>query len=359
MSVGVLRYGVVGVGMMGCEHVRNLAAIDGCEVVAIADPHQPSRQNALQIAPLATEYLDYRQMLRKEKLDVLVIASPNFHHRQVLADALEFDVHLFVEKPLCITADECRQIIEIDRRAGKKDRVVWVGLEYRFMAPTARLIAEVANGSCGKLRMISIREHRFPFLKKVDDWNRFNRFTGGTLVEKCCHFFDLMTLLARAQPSKIYASGAQSVNHLHEIYDGAHPDILDNAFVTIEFTNGVRAMLDLSMFAEGGKNEQEICVVGDEGKIEALMPESVVRIGRRDAGRAGVKEIKVEQEHSVVAGLHAGASFVEHVEMQRAIRKKSSSLVTLQDGLISVAVGQAAQLSIAEGRVVDFGEVLN
>jgi hypothetical protein len=61
----------------------------------------------------------------------------------------------------------------------------------------------------------------------------------------------------------------------------------------------------------------------------------------------------------VVAGLHAGASFVEHVEMQRAIRKKSPSLVTLQDGLISVAVGQAAQLSIAEGRVVDFGEVLN
>jgi len=357
VSVGVLRYGVVGVGMMGCEHIRNLVAIEGCEVAAIADPHQPSRQNALQLAPSVSEYLDHREMLRKEHLDVVVIATPNFHHRQAIADALEHDVHVFVEKPLCITADECREVIEVERRASQQDRVVWVGLEYRFMAPTARLIAEVKKGSCGKVQMISIREHRFPFLNKVDNWNRFNRFTGGTLVEKCCHFFDLMILLAQARPKTVYASGAQSVNHLDERYGGAKPDILDNAYVTVEFDTGVRAMLDLSMFAEGGKNEQEICVVGDQGKIEALMPESLVRIGRRDKGRKGVEEVKVEQSSSTVVGMHFGASYIEHLEMQKAIREKSPSLVTLQDGLMSVAIGQAAHLSIAESRTVDFGEI--
>jgi predicted dehydrogenase len=48
--------------------------------------------------------------------------------------------------------------------------------------------------------MLTIREHRFPFLSKVGDWNRFNRNTGGTFVEKCCHFFDLMRLILKLGP---------------------------------------------------------------------------------------------------------------------------------------------------------------
>ena len=59
--------------------------------------------------------------------------------------------------------------------------------------------------------MLSTGSDRFPFLEKVDDWNRFNVNTGGTLVEKCCHFFDLMNLLVPSKPSKIYASGNQDV----------------------------------------------------------------------------------------------------------------------------------------------------
>jgi myo-inositol 2-dehydrogenase/D-chiro-inositol 1-dehydrogenase len=51
------------------------------------------------------------------------------------------------------------------------------------------------GSATGGIRMLTIREHRFPFLPKVGDWNRFNRNTGGTLVEKCCHFFDLMRLI--------------------------------------------------------------------------------------------------------------------------------------------------------------------
>ena len=75
-------------------------------------------------------------------------------------------------------------------------------------------------GEVGEIKMLSIREHRFPFLKKVEDWNRFNEKTGGTLVEKCCHFFDLMNLMIHSVPVKIYASGGQSVNHLDECYRG-------------------------------------------------------------------------------------------------------------------------------------------
>ena len=98
--------------------------------------------------------------------------------------------------------------------------------------------------------MLSIREHRFPFLVKVGDWNRFNRNTGGTMVEKCCHFFDLMNQVVGAEPVRVMASGGQDVNHLDERYDGETPDILDNAFVVIEYADGSRGMLDLCMFAD-------------------------------------------------------------------------------------------------------------
>ncbi|MFM7878886.1 MAG: Gfo/Idh/MocA family protein [Acidimicrobiaceae bacterium] len=353
-----LRYGIIGVGMMGCEHIRNLVAIDGCSVVAFADTNESSRSNANRIVGGATNYIDYREMLANEQLDVVVIATPNHKHRAVFDEVIKRDVHVLIEKPLGINVAECKAMIEIERQYQKSGRVVWVGLEYRFMAPTARLIIEVDSGVCGDVKMIGIREHRFPFLQKVDNWNRFSKNTGGTLVEKCCHFFDVMMIIAKSRPVSVYASGSQDVNHLDEIYGGVRSDILDNAYVVVEFANGVRGMLDLSMFAEGSRNEQEICVVGSAAKIEAMMPESIVRIGRRESGSAGVLEIKVSQPSEVVPGFHGGASYLEHRAMQKAIRQGLESGVTLEDGLLSVAVGQAAHLSIDEKRIVSIDEIL-
>ena len=357
--MNVLRYGVIGVGMMGCEHIKNLQAIKGCAVVAYADTHEPSRNNAKHLIAEATSYVDYREMLADEQLDVVVIATPNQTHSAIFDDVIKFDLHVLIEKPLGINIAECQKMIASEVQHQRPGRVVWVGLEYRYMAPTSRLIEEVESGSCGAVKMISIREHRFPFLEKVDNWNRFSKNTGGTLVEICCHFFDVMSLIANSQPVSVYASGGQDVNHLDEIYDGLRSDILDNAYVVVNFANGVRGTLDLSMFAEGSQNEQEICVVGDKAKIEAMMPVSVVRIGTRKGGRDGVVEIQVTQPDGVVPGFHGGASFLEHCAMQDAIRKGQKAGVSLKDGLISVAVGQAAHISIAEKRIVDLSEILS
>ena len=358
-EMNVLRYGVIGVGMMGCEHIRNLQAINGCAVVAFADTHEPSRINAKHLVAEATSYVDYREMLADEQLDVVVIATPNQTHSAIFDDVIKSGVHVLVEKPLGINIAECQKMIASETQHQRPGRVVWVGLEYRYMAPTSRLIEEVESGACGAVKMIAIREHRFPFLEKVDNWNRFSKNTGGTLVEKCCHFFDVMSLIAHSQPVSVYASGGQDVNHLDEIYDGLRSDILDNAYVVVNFANGVRGTLDLSMFAEGSQNEQEICVVGDKAKIEAMMPDSVVRIGTRKGGRDGVVEIQVTQPDGVVPGFHGGASFLEHCAMQDAIRKGQKAGVSLKDGLISVAVGQAAHISIAEKRIVDLSEILS
>ncbi|MFZ8969290.1 MAG: Gfo/Idh/MocA family protein [Ilumatobacteraceae bacterium] len=358
----VVRYGVIGTGMMGVEHIQNILHLDGSEVTAISDPHGPSRAAAIaevtgagRSAPAAFEH--HGALLESGLVDAVVIATPNMTHVDVLGDVLATDVHVMVEKPLCTTVADCQRVVDA-AAAGPADRVVWMGLEYRYMPPTTALLSEIAAGSVGRVHMVAIREHRFPFLVKVGDWNRFSRNTGGTLVEKCCHFFDLMRLAAGAEPVRVMASGGQDVNHLDERYDGETPDILDNAYVIVEFANGVRGMLDLCMFAEASRNEQEIAVTGDDGKLEALVTESLLRVGRRSDGLHVVDERPITADGVRHVGLHHGASYLEHVDFRAAIVDGRPAAVTLTDGLWSVAMGVAAHRSIDEERPVTIAEVL-
>lgn len=363
-SSGSLRYAIVGTGMMGLEHIHALQALPDTDIVALCDPHAHSVDVARShlVNPEVATYTDIDAMIRDATFDVAIVATPNFTHHGIVKKLLTTDAHLLIEKPLCITTAECQDIVDIAQQSNRPQRVVWVGLEYRYMAPTARLLQLADGGSLGPLRMLAIREHRFPFLVKVGDWNRFNANTGGTLVEKCCHFFDLMRLILRSEPVRVFASGAQDVNHLHEEYEGRRPDILDNAFVIVDFASGARASLDLCMFAEATKNEQEISLVGDLGKAEALVTQATVRVGYRKDGWFTTNEESVvthDVPREVLAhGAHHGSSWREHVAMQRAIRSGQTADVALHDGLMSVAMGEAAQRSIALGRPVALAEVL-
>jgi len=335
---------------MGFEHIRNFALQDDLEFVALADPNPPSRKLGRKTAahPIA-EYEDTRAMLDEEALDVVVIATPNHTHAAVLDEVFARPVHVLVEKPLCTTMEDCDRIVAASEA---REHLTWVGMEYRYMPPVARLVEAVRSGHAGRLRMLSIREHRFPFLQKVGDWNRFNRNTGGTLVEKCCHFFDLMNLIIDARPTRVFASGAQDVNHLDERYDGETPDILDNAFVMVDYEGGARAMLDLCMFAEASRNEQEICATGDLGKVECFIPESTLVLGTREGRK--IEELPIDVDVTILAaGFHHGATYYQQRAFADAIHAGGRAEVDVHAGRTAVAIGCAAQQSIESGQPVD------
>jgi len=351
-----IRYGVIGTGMMGCEHIRNIMEIDGARVVAISDPDEGSRRWGRlclgEGAELAV-YEDHRELLERDDVDVVVVVSPNHTHAAVMADVFETDKHVLLEKPMCTTLDDCRVIVE---RAASHPGLVWVAMEYRYLAPAARFFRELEEGRVGDLKMLSIREHRHPFLPKVGDWNRFNRNTGGTLVEKCCHFFDLMNLAIGARPLEVYASGGQDVNHLDEVYDGEVPDILDNAYVIVDYENGCRAHLDLCMFAESSRNEQELVATGNGGKLECYIPDGILRIGTRKF--KDFETIEVDQDERVrYEGLHHGASYLEHLDLLDCIRNGRPPKVTASDGMMAVAIGIAAHRSIDEGLPITMAQL--
>ena len=367
----MLRYGIIGCGAMGREHIENIHALgDGSAVTVLADPHGPSIEAALALfkgrsAPQT--FADHRDLLTSKACDVLVISSPNHTHAQMLRDALSTDLPILVEKPLVTRMQDGLDLLQ---RAQGRKAITWVAQEYRYMPPVAELIRMVHAGQAGRVHQVAMREHRQPFYPKVGDWNRFNRNTGGTLVEKCCHYFNLMDHVLRDKPVRVFASGAQSVNHLSERYGGRTPDILDNAYVIVDYAGGARAMLDLCMFAENSVDNEQITVVGDEGKLESLLPSLTLRYGKRadwgareawgqpsGTGR-GVSVRRVWDTAIRYPGQHFGASFIEHQRFAQAIRNGTPAEISLEEGLRSVATGLAAHRSIETGLPVMLADVL-
>ena len=122
---------------------------------------------------------------------------------------------MLVEKPACTHLEAVASLRVLAQQSAQP---IWTAMEYRYMPPIAELVRQVhAQTATGEAVMLSIREHRYPFLEKVGDWNRFNKNTGGTLVEKCCHFFDLMRLIMKADPIRLVRDVADTLAELQRI----------------------------------------------------------------------------------------------------------------------------------------------
>ena len=360
--MGVIKYAIIGSGTMGREHIRNINLLEDSEVVALCDNHKVYIDESLKdLKNNPRIFSNHNELIEAKIADVYIIATPNFSHIDILKDIIKTKAHLLIEKPLCTNVRDC---IHFKKITEGYPGIIWTAMEYRYMPPVAKFIKEIKSGTIGNLKMFSIREHRFPFLVKVNEWNRFSKNTGGTLVEKCCHFFDLMRLVTNSEAVSVYASGAQDVNHLNERYDGKKPDIIDNAFVIINFENDVRCMLDLCMFSENSRLQEELCAVGNIGKIETGVPSflsgkssSDLSIGLRKSSDIQIENIEVD-ETILKAGHHHGSTYYEHIEFQKAIKENLGPQVSLDDGLKAVAIGQAAELSIIEKRIVKLNEIL-
>jgi len=361
----MINYGMIGCGMMGHEHLQNIALLAGTNVSGIFEPDSGMARSAGTRAPNAMLVRSLDELLDVPNLDCLVITSPNYCHlEQMKRIAQKRPLPLLVEKPLFTSPDDQIAILEFVKTYPAP---VWVAMEYRYMPPVAAFTEKV-DSVTGGVKMLTIREHRFPFLKKIGDWNRFNDKSGGTFVEKCCHFFDLMRLIIKSEPVRIMASAGRDANHLDERYEGRVPDILDNGYVLVDFANGARAMLELCMFAEGSQYQEEISAVGPKGKLEAKVP-GPGRFWPKELGAAPVpllvesprfpkrpvtSEVLVDPT-ILDAGDHNGATFYQHKLFLDLVRgQKQTPDVGLGDGYKAVIMGMAAQESAATGRAVEF-----
>ena len=357
-----VNYGLIGCGMMGREHILNINLLPKGRVSVVYDPVTELAESAATLAENAHVAASLDELLAFENLDAVVIVSPNYLHVQQLQQIVATrPMPILCEKPLYTDPADAAVLDDLFKDYAHP---VWVAMEYRYMPPVAALIAQ-AEQATGDIKMLTIREHRFPFLPKIGDWNRFNTKTGGTLVEKCCHFFDLMRLILDDEPVRVMASAGQSLTHIDERYDGVAPDIWDNGYVILDFAKGARAMLELCMFAEGSKYQEEISAVGPKVKIEALVPGPgrfwpkllgdppvpQMIISPRAPKGPYVSEIPVDPA-LLEAGDHNGSTYYQHQRFNAVVRGEGEVEVTLADGAKAIAIGLAAQESARTGQAV-------
>jgi predicted dehydrogenase len=165
-----LRVAVVGGGLISqAVHLPNLRRLtDHFELIAIADA-SPTVASALAAKYPAVAYTDWRALLAREELDALLVCSPNATHAGVTLAALDRGLHVFVEKPLCISPQDGQAICDSQDRAGL---VVQVGYMKRF-APAYQLLLDGLPRWSDRLRLVNVATYdpgmaREPFVA----WNR-------------------------------------------------------------------------------------------------------------------------------------------------------------------------------------------
>ncbi len=362
------KFNVIGSGIMGQEHVRVTMMEGRATIKGVYDPNPGS------IAGAQAEYkqfdpegaLQVHESVEAACLDPdvdgLIIATPNFTHVGLIKEAIKSGKHIMLEKPIATNLQDAYTIYEI----GEEYKGVFqVGLQYRYK-PTYRETINMIMGqksAVGDIKTITMTEHRIPFLDKVDQWNKFSEYSGDTLVEKCCHYFDLMNLFAGARPVRVYASGSQAVNFVGYEYNGKTSDIMDNAMVVVDYENGVRANFNLCMFAPMFYEELVLC--GDSGYLKTWEKEDFLAQSSTGTGLElfrGDDQTSLRMTPSYPATIqhsgHLGATFMEHIDFVNNIDGIATPTATALEGLWSIIVASAAQESIKQGQVVQINDYL-
>lgn len=361
------KINVIGAGMIAQEHMR-VTMLEGRGVVhGIYDrnPHSIRQARAMfgELYP-ETElkvYEDLQSACSDPEADALIICTPNYSHIEILREAVKYGKPILMEKPMVTTLEDA---LEMKTLAEKYPSVFQIGLQYRYKAIYTEARKEVLERkSLGNVKTISIVEHRLPFLDKVDQWNKFSKYSGGTLVEKCCHYFDLFNLFAQSKPKSVYAVGGQDVNFVGFERDGMKSDILDNAIVTVVYENGVKCNFNLCMFAPMFYEEITIC--GDEGRIRACENENYLPA----EGNATHFEMTCADHRPSVLSTpcyprtiqtsgHMGGTYFEHKYFIDNIDGKATDTATVEEGFWAVVVGIAAEESAKTGKIVYIDEML-
>jgi len=357
----VFKFNIIGTGMIGQEHMRVTELEGRARIHGIYDTQQESidvakREFANYCDRELTIHTSLEDACNDPEADALIICTPNHTHLEVLKVAAKSGKPILLEKPMATT---CADAIEICKIAGSYAAPIQIGLQYRFKPIYSEAIYEALESrSVGNIKTIAISEHRPPFLDKVDQWNKFSELSGGTLVEKCCHYFDLITLFAGATPTRVYASGSQAVNFTDFSYKGRQSDILDNATVVIDYEGGARGTFTLNMFCPNFQEDLVIC--GDEGLLSATEKADMqaetplacnLLIEKAEPGLS--RKAEPHYARFIEESGHSGATYMEHIAFVDRLMVKETRAATVLEGLWSVVVGAAAERSIKSGAPVE------
>ena len=306
--MGKLRVGAVGCGARGRHILQRMHATGRVRVTALYDPAAGAAGRVREeLGADAALVGGYREVVERDDVDLVVVASPDHAHTEPAVAAFEHGKHVFCEKPMATTVADCQAIWDAARAA---DRHLFVGFVLRYAPFYLGIKERIDRGDLGQVVSIEANENlsatQGAFFHR--DWRRFRKFTGSYLLEKCCHDLDILTWFAGALPRRVASFGGRSVftprpeaprycrdcdldcpHRLHledpppkpderaaiEMNHGrrldlccynSDKDIVDHQVAIIEYDNGVCATFHSNQ--NGGMPSRRMYLAGEAGCIE-------------------------------------------------------------------------------------------
>lgn len=220
--MGELRVGLIGCGGMGATVARHCQSVEGARIAAV---HDPNDEAAAKLARQfeATKYGSHTQLLNE--VDAVIVATPNDLHAPLTIEAAQAGKHIFCEKPMALSVEDCDAMIAAADRAGVK---LMVGQVLRLIGPVWKSRAIIASGELGSPFAISVTRVACPDVIKAG-WRVDKKQTGGVLYEIHVHELDFMRYVM-GEAKSVYAS----IGH----FTTCPVEYEDLAFVQIRYSNG-------------------------------------------------------------------------------------------------------------------------
>ena len=227
-----VRLGLIGMGLIGTPHMKTLKKVEECDLVAISDIEDKHRETAVRVG--AKFYLNYEEMIEKEQLQGVIIATPNHLHVPMGITCARKGLHLFVEKPVAPNLNEADRLIE----AAKQNKVsILVGHQRRFNPLVEKAREIVRGGGLGKLVGITLTWALLkppPYFEGPLAWRREKG--GGPILINLIHEIDNLRYIC-GEVKQVYALVSDQVRKF---------PVEDTASITLRFESGALGTIFLS-----------------------------------------------------------------------------------------------------------------
>lgn len=370
-----IRLGIIGAGSRGKYMMRQFLRVPGVSVNAIYDVYEPRFDEAREITGENTPaFRDLRAMLDASvDLDGVIIASPlSFHAEHILA-ALAAGLHVYGEKSMAFTVEECDAIVRATWASGKKYQI---GLQYHYAAWYRQALRRIQEGEIGQVSHVYAYWHRNynwrrpvpePSLERLINWRLYEEYSHGLVAELGAHHIDTANWVFGETPSSVIGNGAIT------FYDDGR-ETLDNVQAIYNYPSG--GTLVFSSIIGNHKLGCQVAIYGTGGTIELTLedgyiffeparPNSAVPNELVEAGvnttaslstsgdmpyRGRGRLIDIERRNAGEPSLHAARAFIEAVRDDTG--PVADEVVAWGEG-VSVALGVEA---VRKGTRIDFAE---
>ncbi len=252
MDESTIRVGLLAYGAIGREHNQAVQNTVGLELLAVCDINPQRVQAALQLAPQATAFSDAREMLDSGLLDLVVISTPPNSHYRWAKESLLRGIHVVLEKPMALTADQCDELIML---ASHRELMLVVYQNRRFDDDFVTMRQIIRSGEIGEVYHFD--SFVGGYSRPCDYWHSNAEVSGGAIFDWGSHFIDQIVNIIPDEVAHVSAQNHKRV--------WAHATNADHAHVTVTFVSGKQATFVHSNLAAARK--PKFYVLGTEGAI--------------------------------------------------------------------------------------------